>query len=314
MMRGMRRSMAAATLLAGLAGAAWGQQVQDTGLQLEFDAAQPKRGWITLGLQSVRTHGSFGPDGESLAFLDDLVTDSQALLLGVDYRLSPRWSVHASLPMIRKRARNDPGAHNPALLNPPVPDAPFLDDGRYHSSWQDWRLGLAFHDAHAGFDLRYHALLIVPSRSYPFYGSAAVGQRLERLRLGFDASRRIGRSNFIASGGYSYEFVRSLEGRDLDQHHLRLSGRYHFSPAFSADVFLTGRVSHTGEDADFSPFLPLWYQHDRLLRQNYAFVGLGGHWSLSRDWALSVANSRMVHGESLHDVDYVWDVAIRRAF
>jgi hypothetical protein len=43
-------------------------------------------------------------------------------------------------------------------------------------------------------------------------GSAATGQRLKRLRLGFDASRRLGRSNFHYSAGYSYELVEEVLG------------------------------------------------------------------------------------------------------
>lgn len=283
-----------------------------------FAPTAPARGWISLGLQVVRSEGSLDGGGASLPVLRNLNTDTQSLTIGIDYRVNARWSLHASLPFIRKQAENDVGAHNPAALARPRPESEFLDDGRFHGSWQDWQLGVAFHDQRGRFDLRYHAVLVYPSNDYTFFATAAVGQRLTRFRLGVDASSRVGRSNLHLGGGYSYEIVERVLGQNLDKHHLRLSARYDLSPAWSANLFADGRRGKGGVPSDFFPERPLgterWYQHDRLLRQNFGFVGTGLTWRPSPDWALAASTSRMVWGDSIHDVKYAYDLQLRRAF
>lgn len=321
-MSARRVAVALAVALAGLAGGC-GSARGETGVAgggsvLDLGSPEPTRGWMTVGFQMVRTEGSLDGGGDDLPFLRNLATDTRSLMLAIDYRVSARWTLHASLPYIRKRARNDPGSHDPTALNPPRPASEFIDDGSYHGTWQDWQLGATYHTALAGFDLRPHAVVTYPSSDYVFFASAAAGQRLARLRLGFDASRRWGASNFHYSGGYSYELVERVLGYNLDKHHLRLSGRYDFSPSLSANVFVNGRRGHGGQPSDFFADRPQgnerWYQHDRLLRQNFALAGLGATWQLDQRWALAASRSWMVWGDSIHDTDYAYEVLLRRGF
>lgn len=284
-----------------------------------FDAPEPARGRMTLGFQTVHTKGSLDDSGDATPFLRNLETDTRSLALAVDYRMSDRWSLQASLPFIRKRAVNAPPAHNPArLVVPRTDDSDFIDDGRYHSTWQDWQLGLSYHTMIAGFHVRPHVTVVYPSRDYTFFAAAAVGQRLKRLRVGVDASRRLGRTNFHYAAGYSYEFVEEILGVNIDKQHFRLSGRYDFSPRLSADVFAVGRRAR-GLDASIFPAearrgSELWYQHDRLLRQNYTLAGFGATWRFNDDWALSAATSRMASGDSIYDLKYAYDLSLTRAF
>jgi hypothetical protein len=307
---------AALTLGCGAACADAGAGAAGTGLDL--GSPEPARGWITVGFQALRSEGSLDGGGDDVPFLRDLTTDTRSLMLSIDYRLNQRWSLHASLPYIRKRSRNDPGAHDPTALAQPRPASEFIDDGSYHGTWQDWQLGATYHTELRGFDLRPHAVLTYPAQDYVFFASAAAGQRLARLRLGFDASRRLGASNFHYSAGYSYELVERVLGYNLDKHHLRLSGRYDLSPALSASVFINGRRGHGGQPSDFFADRPQgnerWYQHDRLLRQNFGLAGVGATWQFDERWALSGSRSWMVWGDSIHDTDYAYELLVRRGF
>lgn len=304
---------AAAMPVAGIAG----DPVKSESLQ-GFGGPEPARGRISIGFQAVHTRGSLDGSGGDLPLLRDLETDSRSLTFSIDYRVNERWSLSASLPYIRKRAVNDRGAHRPSRLAVPRPDSEFLDDGRYHGTWQDWQLGVTYHTGVAGFDVRPHAVLTYPSRDYTFFASAAAGQRLARLRLGFDASRRLGHSNFHYSAGYSYEFVEKVLGHNLDKQHLRLSGRYDFSPQLSASVFAVGRRSRGLDPAIFfREFLlgsELWYQHDRLLRHNYGLAGIGATWRFNDTWSISGSTARMVWGDSIHDIRYAHEVHVTRGF
>lgn len=310
--------VAAVVLAVTLPGAGVASDQVKPGSLQEFGSPKPARGWISLGFQAVHTRGSLDGSGGDLPFLRDLQTDSRSLTLSVDYRLDERWSVNAALPYIRKRAVNDRGFHNPARLAVPRPDSKFLDDGDYHGTWQDWQLGVTYHTDFAGFDVRPHAVLTYPSRDYTFFASAAAGQRLGRLRLGFDISRRLGSSNFHYSAGYSYELVEKVLGNNLDKQHLRLSGRYDVSPQLSASVFAVGR---RGRGLDPAIFLresrlgsELWYQHDRLLRHNYGLAGIGVAWRFNDVWSISGSTSRMVWGDSIHDIKYAHEMQVTRGF
>ena len=310
--------VAALVLAAAMPGAVTaGDPVKPGSLQ-DFGNPEPARGWISVGFQAVHTRGSLDGSGGDSLFLRTLETDSRSLTLSVDYRINQRWSLNASLPYIRKRAVNDRGFHNPARLAVPRPDSQFLDDGDYHGTWQDWQLGVTYHAGFAGFDVRPHAVLTYPSRDYTFFASAAAGQRLKRVRLGFDASRRLGLSNFHYSAGYSYEFVERVLGNNLDKQHLRLSGRYDISPQLSANVFAVGR---RGQGLDPAIFLgqsqlgsELWYQHDRLLPHNYGLAGLGVTWRFNDVWSISGSTSRMVWGDSIHAIKYAHELQFTRAF
>ncbi|CAN5672334.1 hypothetical protein BH23PSE2_BH23PSE2_08770 [soil metagenome] len=318
MQRPSIRTLAAAALATAAAGPCLANDAPAPGTASAFDAPRASRGSISLGFQAVHTQGSLDSSGGDLAFLRDLTTDVRSMTVAVDYRLDERWSVNASLPFISKRAVNDIGAHNPALLAQPRTDSQFLDDGRYHGTWQDWQLGVTYHTRLGGFNVRPHAVLVYPSHDYTFFASAAPGQRLKRLRLGFDASRRLGRSNFHYSAGYSYELVEKVLGYDFDKHYVRLSGRYDLSPQWSVNVFASGRRA---QGLDPSVFFreralgsELWYQHDRLLRQNYGFAGVGATWRFDETWAISASTSQMVWGDTIHDVKYAHEVQVTRGF
>jgi hypothetical protein len=287
-------------------------------VRFDFDAPDTGSGVISPGFQTLSTQGSLDRDGGNAAFLRNLCIDSRSLILGVDYRFNSRWSTHVSLPYIRNRARKDIGAHNPTRLVPARPASEFIDDGEYHGTWQDWQLGVSYHTLLRGFDVQPHAVLTYPSRDYGFLGSAATGQRLTRFRIGFDASRRIGRSNAHYAFGDSYEFVDRVLDRNVDRQHLRLSGRYDFSPELSAAVFASVRRSQGADGEGFFRDRPLgnqrWHHHDRLLKQDFGFVGLSSTRNLDSRWALSGSRAWMVSGANQHDVEFVQELQLRRAF
>lgn len=249
--------------------------------------------------------------------------------LGIEYWLGDHWSVHASLPFIGKRALNDPGNHDQSLLAVPHPESDCIDDGRYHSAWQDWQLGLTHHASVGAPDIAAHLVLTYPSHDYIFFASAPVGQGLKKLRIGADVSRRLGRSNLHYSLGYSYEFVERI--RDIpvggvqqgninaDNQYLRLSVRYDFSPRLSARVFANRRTGKGLDNNDVNRIDPahvseLWYQHDWLLQYNYAIAGLGSTWRFNEQWSVSASAATMVWVRVNHDMKYAYELQLLRDF
>lgn len=279
-------------------------------------------GQVTIGFQAARTEGLVTHTG--LHFSPDLATDVRNVTLGIDYWLGERWSVHASLPFISKRALRDPGLHDQQRLIVPHPESAFIDDGRYHSGWQDWSLGVTHHATLGPFDVTPHVYVTYPSHDYVFFASAPVGQGLKKLRVGVDASRRLGRSNFHYSAGYSYEFVEQVRSgpvRDVntDNQYLRLSAWYDVSPQLGLRVFANRRTGKGLTNADMNRLdraqrTEWWYQHDRLLQYNYAIAGAGATWRFNDRWSVSASGARMVWVRVNHNLKYAYELQLARRF
>lgn len=278
-----------------------------------------RHGQISIGYQVAHTEGLVNQDGAH--FFDSFATDVQSLNLDVDYWLGERWSVHASLPFIRKRSVNDPGSHNLNILTVPHPESRYIDDGEYHGAWQDWSLGVEYHASLGTFEVTPHLYIGYPSHDYTFFAAAAVGQNLKKARLGADVSQRVGRSNFHYSVGYSYEFVEEVFDINTDKQHFRLSAWYDFSPQLSARVFANGRKGKGLTNADVNRIDPgpnrtseLWYQHDRLLTYDYAIAGIGSTWRFNERWAVSASAASMVWVRVNYDLKYAYELQLLRSF
>lgn len=269
-------------------------------------------GRVTLSYQYVLTDG--GVDGEGNP-TPGVETNTHSLTVGLDWRLAGAWWLHVQLPYVMKRSLGDPGLHDPARLFEPR-DGEFLDDGDYHGHFQDWQLGISYTGHWRGWDVRPHAVLTVPSNNYPFFASAAPGQRLTRLRIGADASHRLGASNFHITGGYSYEFVEEVMGQDLDKHHFRGALHWDATPTWSFSVFADGRQGEGIESADLRGqlFTETWYHHDQMLEHNYVFAGLGAAWTFADRWTVSGSAAWPVQNESMHRLRHAWDIALSRSF
>jgi hypothetical protein len=303
---------AAAVMLALAPGLAGAEGL--VGLDLdEPSGASGDRTRITIGYQTAHSDGNVDSDGEPLP---GVKTDTRTLLLAIDHRFADKWSLHVSLPYVVKRSVGDPGVHNTRFLAVPR-ESDFIDDGDYHGAWQDWQAGVTYHGAWKGLAVRPHAVLTWPSHDYVFFASAAPGRYLRRLRVGADVSRRFGRSNVHWSAGYSYEFVEEVLGRNLDKHHYRLSAHWDVSPTWSLNAFGNARYSNGLDPSELAgkvPWSELWYQHDRMLKQNYALAGVGATWHFRDRWALSASTAWPVRAEGMHRVRQAWDFQVSRSF
>lgn len=322
MTRARRRALGLALLwLAACAGARAQAPADDWSFDGGMDGAAG-HGQVSIGFQVAHTRGLVSNTG--LEFSPDLATDVRNLAFGIDYWLSGRWSLHASIPFVRKRAVNDLGLHDQRRLDVPHPESPFIDEGRYHGAWQDWSLGVAYHAWLGPFEVTPHAYLTIPSHDYVFFASAPVGQGLRKLRLGADAAQRLGRSNFHYSVGYSYEFVERIRsgpvhGVNTDNQYLRLAAWYDASPQLSLRVFGNRRVGKGLTNEDMNRLDPdkrteWWYQHDRLLQFNYAIAGAGATWRFDDRWAVSVSGATMVWVRVNHKLRYAYEVQLVRSF
>lgn len=289
------------------------RQLSDPGVVDQFADTSQSRGSVWIAYQTYHTGGLIFEDGVERG---GTTSDADILRLGVDYLLNDRWEVHASVPFIHKRSNGQGAPHQPALLDRPHPESQFLDDGLYHSTWQDWSVGLSYHTQWGRFRVEPEVTLEVPSHDYTFFADAAVGQDLWKLDLGIDFSRQLEASNLYYSFGYSYVVEQQTLGKNVNKNHLRGSLGYFFSPRISARLFANGSYGK-GYDASEPPGIPYseqWYHHDQMVRHNYAIVGIGGTWQVNDDYALSLSAATMVWGRTVTALKRVYQIQLSKRF
>lgn len=273
--------------------------------------AQESRGHVSLSYQNIRIDGfqsSIGklPIGE---------TDTHSLAVEVDFELNDRWRLSAGLPLIRKRYRG-PGPHVPVALVPPSNDE-FIDDGSYHTEFQDLHVGLHYVLRSDDVTLEPFIAFGIPASDYPFFGHAAVGQNLDRLELGSLLAFSPALSDFYFRAIPAYQFVEETLGVNIDHWKLDLEVGYFFTPRIAGRLFV---MFKDGDGLVFPDDFPpprtdeRWHQHDRMVKHNYRNAGIGADYAVNEQLSLSLSVMTMIHAEQVHDMRHTLTVGMTRAF
>jgi hypothetical protein len=230
-----------------------------------------------------RTNGLLVPRGASL---------DMSLYLEAEYAFTNRLSISAGLPYVFAKYTD---------ANPPPSPIPFLSEDQcrcWQSGTQDFGIAVRYNlvgAASGAFALTPSLSVGVPSHGYNFRGEAALGRDLREVRIGIDVGRRLDvfSRSFSVQGGYSYAFVEKVMGISTNRSNARME----------LDHLIRGKLAVRGEAFSQrthgglrfgSPQPPglifpgevntteLWYQHDRLLRDNYWHAGGGLAYSFRR--------------------------------
>ncbi|MEQ9451273.1 MAG: transporter [Pseudomonadales bacterium] len=268
-------------------------------------------GSVSLTYQRIHIDGFESTLGE----MDIGTTDTDSLILEVDYHLTNRVSISAAVPYIRKRYRGG-GAHRPDLISPPQ-NSQFIDDGEWHSDFQDWHLGVRYLLTNDPIRIEPFVGYSSPVSDYPFFGHAAVGQDIWHFDVGAHLSYTPPLSDAYFQVSPSYVFAEETLGQSIDHWRLTLAAGYRFTDRFSARLFVMGKE---GDGLEFPDDFPPprntyhWYQHDRLVKHNYVNAGIGMDWRASPQYSLSTAVMRMIHADQIHIMKYAVSLTVTRAF
>ena len=129
-------------------------------------------GSIRLEYQYIRT-GAFD---SSVGEIDIGNTDGHTVLMSLNFAVTDRWSLTASLPWIKKR-------HQGALPHVPAvditqwtpPDLTLVDDGNYHSGLQDLFVGVRYLAKSGPLTIEPHISYGFPTQNYQIYAHAETG-------------------------------------------------------------------------------------------------------------------------------------------
>ena len=279
--------------------------------------AEKGDGSFRIEYQYIRT-GAFD---SSIGDIDIGSTDGHAFLLSFNYALTDRWSVTASLPWIRKRHR---GAlpHDPVadFSNYTPPDLSLIDDGEYHSDWQDLYLGASYRLTDGPLVLQPFVSVGFPTNDYPFYGHAAVGRNIWHVPIGVAFSYQPYFSDFRFAGDVAYVFTEKSLGADISHWLMHGEVGYFITRNVVPKVFVTVKHGNRGLDFPDDYDLPAdfdtekWYLHDRMIKHNFVNAGLGLDWAINNRYQVSGTWFRMVRPEQVNVVDRAWTVSITRFF
>ena len=273
---------------------------------------------------SFRVEYQFVETGDfesSVGPLDIGETQAHVFMFSGSYEVSDRWTLSASLPWIKKRHQ---GAlpHNPTLdlTEYPEADQTLVDDGNFHSDWQDLYVNAMF-DAYEGerWSVSPFVSVGLPTNSYPFYAHAAVGRNIWHVPVGAAISFKPYFSDFSFHGDIAYVFTEKSLDVNIDHWLINLDLAYYVTPALAPRVFVSIKHSTSGlsfpDDFDVSALNDeAWYFHDRTIKHNFVNAGVGFDWLLNDKYMLSGSALTMVNPDQVNTVDIGLSLGITRFF
>lgn len=263
-------------------------------------------------------------------------TDSHALDLEVDYWLTNQWRVLVGLPLIMKRfnagahsnADVDPVAFDEALHDPlrlvNPRDDPFIDDGKYRTRFQDWRLGVSYRAVEGPILVEPYVLAGLPSNDYPFFGGSAVGQNLWRVAIGSRFAYSPALWDVYLTGSLAYVFVEKTQGVSVNHIRFETEVGYGFTPKIGARVFLIGKqgkgrtASYFVLEGHYDPGTGIgdddWYYHDKTFQHNYVNAGVAMDWKMTARNELTFIVQKGIHHDEVAVVPYAFGLTMTRHF
>lgn len=220
-------------------------------------------GSVSIVFQDVQHTGHLLHDGSELGGYD---SESQGLLLEIDYAFTDRFSITAGIPYIGSRYIGP----EPSFFGLEIDDCHCWNRG-----WQDFSLTARYNVKNDGFAFTPSISIGLPSNSYPFVGEAVVGRQLNELRLAMDLGKRIDTvsDRWMVFGRYSYAFVEEVLGIDTDRSNLSIGTGYAFTRRFSGSLELYWQWTHGGLNSTEFVTDELFLQFDRLLKDNSFHIG-----------------------------------------
>jgi hypothetical protein len=257
-----------------------------------------REGNVTLAYQNLLARGHLLPTGGLAAGPPGADTvRSHALTAELEYGLTDRIALKLSLPYVTAKyvgaVPHRLGVHN---------DPSVIDDGTYHGTSQDVRLGVRWNVLSRRLAITPFAEGIIPSHHYESRGHAVVGQDLRALVAGVN----LGVLLDALPGTYfqaqlSHGFVQKVAGMRPNRSHVNAEAGYFVTQRLAIRVVESWQTTHEGLDFPYAG-LPsaLSQNHDRLSRNNYLTLGGGLVFAIDESWQLFGSVGTMVWGQNVH--------------
>jgi len=268
---------------------------------------------VSVSFQSVRS----SPQLDSTGFKGETGPwDAQALISHVEYGLTDRIAVHASLPFMMTRYQGV------------LPHSDY-DDGTYHGAFQDFYLGVRYGVVQSpGFALAPFVEVVIPSHRYESISQASPGRDVRVLLVGAAMG---GFLDGILPGLYfqtrvSYGIAQNVVGIRPNRTGIDSAVGYFVNPRFGVQFVQTFQYAHNGMWFTFNPDFRAditgggevtdehWINHDRLLRARVLALGGGMTYALNESVGLFATATTTAWGRSLPRPERAVSVGVNWSF
>jgi hypothetical protein len=269
-------------------------------------------GSVTISYQNLLARGHFDLNGDRMSGESGHdPTQGHAIVMEAEFGLNDRLAVEASLPYIGSRYGGT-FPHRVAGVGPPQE----WDDGEYHGTFQDFRIGARYNVARRPIAITPFVEVSIPSHHYPSTAHAAVGKDLRAYVVGGAAGGFLDGllPRLYVHAEVSYSWVQEI--LDIRPNRSRVEGElgYFITPRLSVRFLQSYLVTHNG--IDLLSFTPMTEgvihgtniaiageyrrNHDRLQRSNYLNLGGGVGFALNDSVDVFASAATMVWGENVH--------------
>ena len=239
--------------------------------------------------------------------------DTLAML--ASYGITDRVMVSGVLPYIRTRYKGPP-SHLPPGTPPGTPPPPGFeaDDGSWHGTLTDLRLGVHYQLLEKPFALAPFVALVTPVTDYTTRGHAAPGRGLDELIMGFSAGKSldpwIPRS--YAQLRYSYALVEEVHDITHNRSNLNLELGTFFSARWNVSLYGAWQWTHGGIDVPLPPGSPpdFFLDHDAMTDDEFFNAGFGTGFALTPELTAFATYMHGISGQNGHKVDQSITVGI----
>jgi hypothetical protein len=233
--------------------------------------------------------------------------DSHALIADLTYGLTDRLAVSAGLPWVVARYH---GEYPHDRLNPDR-----IDDGLWHSTWQDFRFGLSYNVMTGPIVLTPFVGSVVPSHGYEYYAHSAAGRQLMELQAGITLVAPLNRIHpgVYLQSRYSFGVVEQTLDVRPNHSNLDLELGYFVTSPLRVFMLIGSQLSHAGIDVQHPDVIrnsnpPILTReqiehHDQIDRVNYLKVGGGASFELTDSVSLFGSVSTQVAGRNGHQMN-----------
>jgi hypothetical protein len=237
----------------------------------------------------------------------------ETLLVDFTYGLTDRVAVSVSLPWVASKYDG--------LRPHQFP----IDDGSYHSTFQDFRFDVRYNVARKSVVVTPFVGTILPSHGYEYFAHSAVGRNVRELQVGANWATLLDPvlPGLFLQGRYSYGFAERILDISHNRSNLDLEVGYFVKPEFRVFALGAGQLTHGGVDLNGNSLITLgpvvFPHHDRIARDNILNVGVGAGYSLTPSVDVFGSVIHTVAGRNIHALQHSltvgasWSFATRRA-
>ena len=242
--------------------------------------------------------------------------EGDSVLVDVSYGVTDKLAVSIGVPWVASRysgqfphpiAADLLAGVTPARANP-------LDDGSYHSTFQDFRFDVRYNVTKKGVVVTPFIGSIVPSHNYTYFAHSAVGRDLNELQMGILASKLLDSlvPGLFVQGSYSYGFVERVLDISHDRSKMSAELGYFVTPALRLLALGSGQLTHGGIDlpppaCQLCPLPPsppvILAHHDQIDRSNFLSIGGGAAYALTENVDLFGSIVHTVAQRNGHAID-----------